>query len=218
MDSKFDFKKLEGNIYKKWEDSGSFSPELDKDKKPYTIIMPPPNAYDKLHIGHALFVTLEDIMVRYHRLKGEPTLWLPGADHAGIASQIFYGKKIRKERDITRHDLGREKFNKELMEHVLEQRGTMEDQLRAMGASCDWTRSKFTLDEDVSKAVVHTFKKMYDEGLIYRDRRVINWSPKSQTGLSDLEVVHKEVEGELTSIKYPINIPTNQKTKLINFS
>lgn len=204
MESKFNFKQLEKNIYQNWEKSGAFSPRIDKKKKPYTIIMPPPNAYDKLHIGHALFVTLEDIMVRYHRLLGEPTLWLPGADHAGIAGQMFYEKKIKKEQDVSRHDLGREKFNTGLMKHMLEQRDVMENQLRAMGASCDWGRKKFTLDEDVSKAVIHTFKKMHDEGLIYRGKRVINWSPKSQTSLSDLEVVHKEVEGELVSIKYPI--------------
>ncbi|MBN2585064.1 valine--tRNA ligase [Patescibacteria group bacterium] len=199
----FDPKIWEQKIYQQWESSGGFKPAIDKKKRPYTIIMPPPNAYDKLHIGHALFVTLEDIMVRYHRLRGEPTLWLPGADHAATASQIFYEKKLRQE-GKSRHDLGRERFNDELMQFMLEQRNTMEDQLRRLGASCDWTRKKFTLDEDVSQAVVYTFKKMYNEGLIYRGKRVINWSPKSQTGLSDLEVVHKEVEGELTSIRYPI--------------
>lgn len=203
MDSKFDFKKLESKIYQDWEKSGAFTPKIEKGKKPYVITMPPPNAYDKLHIGHALFVTLEDIMIRYHRLKGEPTLWLPGADHAATASQIFFEQKL-KEEGRSRFELGREKFNSELMKFMLEQKEIMEDQLRSLGASCDWTRKKFTLDEDVSAAVMHTFKKMYDEGLIYRGKRVINWSPKSQTALSDLEVVHKEVEGELTSIKYPL--------------
>ena len=203
MDTKFDFKQLEEKIYQNWEKSGAFTPKIEKGKKPYTIIMPPPNAYDKLHIGHALFVTLEDIMTRYHRLKGKPTLWLPGADHAATASQIFFEQKLKKE-GKSRHDMGRDKFNAELMAYMLEQRGMMEDQLRALGASCDWTRKKFTLDEDVSAAVVYTFKKMYDEGLIYRGKRVINWSPKSQTALSDLEVIHQEVEGELTSIRYPL--------------
>ncbi|MDD5606033.1 MAG: valine--tRNA ligase [Patescibacteria group bacterium] len=203
MDSKFDFRQLESKLYQKWEKSGAFSPKIDKKKKPFCIIMPPPNAYDKLHIGHALFVTLEDIMVRYHRLLGEPTLWLPGADHAATASQIFFEQKLRGE-GRSRHDLGRDKFNAELMTWMLEQRETMEGQLKVLGASCDWTRKKFTLDEDVSRAVVYTFKRMYEEGLIYRGKRVINWSPKSQTGLSDLEVIYQEVEGELTLIKYPL--------------
>lgn len=204
MDTKFDFQKLEQDIYRKWEQSGAFTPTIQEGKKPFVVTMPPPNAYDQLHIGHALEVALQDVMVRYHRLKGEPTLWLPGADHAGLASQVFFEKKLEKEEGKSRFDLGREKFVEELAAFQNQKRKDTEAQLRKLGASCDWTRSKYTLDPDVSRAVVYTFKKMYDDGLIYRGRRVINWSPKSQTGLSDLEVVHKEVEGELVSIKYPI--------------
>jgi valyl-tRNA synthetase len=204
VDSKFDFKKLEGNIYKQWEKSGAFSPKIDKKRKPYTIIMPPPNAYDQLHIGHALEVALQDVLVRYHRLKGEPTLWLPGADHAGLASQIFFERVLQKEKGISRHDLGRTKFVEELAAFQQTKISDTQNQLKQLGASCDWNRFKYTLDEDVSRAVVHTFKKMYDDGLIYKGKRVINWSPKSQTGLSDLEVVHKEIEGQLVSIKYPV--------------
>jgi len=204
MDSKFDFKKLEEKIYQNWEKSGAFTPKIEKGKKPYTIIMPPPNAYDQLHIGHALFVTLEDIMIRYHRLKGEPTLWLPGADHAGIASQVFFEKILKKEEGKSRHDLGREEFTKRLREFVLGKRDIMENQLRRLGASCDWTRNKFTLDSDVSEAIYHTFKKMYDEGLIYRGERIINWCPRCATGLSDLEVEYQDTEGQLTYIKYPL--------------
>ncbi len=204
MDTKFDFKKLEEKIYQDWEKSGAFVPKIEKGKKPYTIIMPPPNAYDQLHIGHALFVTLEDIMIRYHRLKGEPTLWLPGADHAGIASQVFFEKILKKEENKTRYDLGREKFTERLREFVLGKRDIMENQLRRLGASCDWTRNKFTLDPDVSEAVYHTFKKMYDEGLIYQGERIINWCPRCATGLSDLEVEYQDTEGQLSYIKYPL--------------
>lgn len=216
MEKSFDFKGLEPKIYRQWEDAGAFTPKIEEGKKPYTMIMPPPNAYDKLHIGHALFVTLEDVMVRYHRLKGEPTLWLPGADHAGLGSQVFFEKLLQKERGISRFELGREKFVEELGKHMSEKRTIMEGQLRALGASCDWTRAKFTLDPDVSQAVYFTFKKMYDDGLIYRGERVINWCPKCQTGLSDIEVEHKEQPAKLYWIKYgPFALATTRpETKL----
>jgi len=204
MDKTFNFKELEPEIYRAWESAGAFTPKIEENKKPYTIIMPPPNAYDQLHIGHALFVTVEDVMIRYHRLLGEPTLWLPGADHAGLGSQVFFEKLLQKERGVSRFDLGREKFVEELGRHMSGKRVIMEGQLRALGASCDWTRSKFTLDPDVSQAVYYTFKKMYDGGLIYRGERIVNWCRKCATGLSDLEVEHKEVEGQLTYIKYPL--------------
>lgn len=200
----FKHNEVEKEIYRKWEKSGLFTPEIQLGKKPYTIIMPPPNANDQLHIGHALFVAIEDIMIRYHRMKGEATLWLPGADHAGIASQVFFEKVLKKEKNLTRHDLGREEFVKQLHEFVMQKREVMEDQLRRLGASCDWTRKKFTLDNDVSQAVIHTFKKLYDDKLIYRGERIINWCPRCATSLSDLEVGHKETEGKLTFIKYPL--------------
>ncbi|MBU1083323.1 valine--tRNA ligase, partial [Patescibacteria group bacterium] len=204
MEKQFKPGDAEAKIYERWEESGLFTPDIQPDKKPYTIIMPPPNAYDQLHIGHALFVTIEDVLVRYHRMKGEPTLWLPGADHAGIASQVFFEKILKEERQMSRFDLGKEKFIEELGEFVSRKREIMENQLRRLGASCDWTRKKFTLDPDVSEAVVHTFKKMHDEGLIYRGEKIINWCPRCATGLSDLEVEHKEKEGKLTYIKYPV--------------
>ncbi|MBU1092608.1 valine--tRNA ligase [Patescibacteria group bacterium] len=200
----FEHQKAELDIYQIWEKSGLFSPATDSKKKPYVITMPPPNAYDQLHIGHALFVAIEDIMVRYHRLKGEPTLWLPGADHAGIASQVFFEKNLKEKEGLTRHDLGREEFVKRLFEFVMNKREIMEGQLRRLGASCDWSRKKFTLDDDVSYAVRHTFKKLYDDGLLYRGERVINWCPRCATFLSDLEVDHKEKDGVLIYIKYPI--------------
>ncbi|OGB74274.1 valine--tRNA ligase [candidate division Kazan bacterium RBG_13_50_9] len=204
MDTVFKPQEAEQKIYRAWEESGLFTPNIDKNKKPYVITMPPPNAYDQLHIGHALFVTLEDIMIRYHRLRGEPTLWLPGADHAGIASQVFFEKILKKEEGKTRYDLGRAEFVKRLREFVLDKRAVMENQLKRLGASCDWTRKKFTLDPDVSEAVYHIFKKMCEEGLIYRGERIINWCPRCATGLSDLEVEHQETEGQLTYIKYPL--------------
>ncbi|MFH1088403.1 MAG: valine--tRNA ligase [Patescibacteria group bacterium] len=200
----FEHQKIEAELYAKWEQSGLFTPKIDPDKQPYTIIMPPPNAYDKLHIGHALVVAIEDIMVRYHRLKGEPTLWLPGADHAALASQIFFEKILKEEQGLTKYDLGREEFVKQLGEHINTNRELMENQLRRLGASCDWTRKKFTLDEDVSYAVRYTFKKMFDDGLLYRGERAINWCPRCETFLSDLEVDHKDSSGQLTYIKYPI--------------
>ncbi len=203
MEKVFNFKELESKLYDSWEKSGVFTPEIVVGQPPYTIIMPPPNANASLHIGHALFVTVEDIMVRYHRMKGEPTLWLPGADHAGIATQVSFEKELAKE-GKTRFDLGREKFVKQTYAFTMRNRATMENQLRALGASCDWTRKKFTLDLDVSEAVFTTFKKMYDEGLIYRGERIINWCPRCATSLSDLEVEHKETEGTLTYIKYPV--------------
>ena len=203
MEKVFNFKELESKLYDSWEKSGVFTPERVAGQPPYTIIMPPPNANASLHIGHALFVTVEDIMVRYHRMKGEPTLWLPGADHAGIATQVSFEKELAKE-GKTRFDLGREKFVKQTYAFTMRNRATMENQLRALGASCDWTRKKFTLDLDVSEAVFTTFKKMYDEGLIYRGERIINWCPRCATSLSDLEVEHKETEGTLTYIKYPV--------------
>ena len=200
----FEHQKVEPELYQKWEQSGLFTPKIDPAKQPYTIIMPPPNAYDQLHIGHTLFVAIEDIMVRYHRLKGEPTLWLPGADHAALASQIFFEKILKEEKGLTKYDLGREEFIKQLGTHINANRELMENQLRRLGASCDWTRKKFTLDEDVSYAVRYTFKKMFDDGLLYRGERAVNWCPRCETFLSDLEVDHKESQGNLVYIKYPI--------------
>lgn len=194
----------EEKIYRAWEKSGLFTPQIKPNEQPYVITMPPPNAYDQLHIGHALFVAIEDVMIRYHRMKGEPTLWLPGADHAGIASQVFFERILKKEKGLTRHDLGRKEFNKQLYEFLMQKREIVENQLRRLGASCDWTRKKFTLDTDVSQAVIYTFKKMYDEGLIYRGKRITNWCPRCATVLSDLEVEHQETEGQLTYIKYPL--------------
>lgn len=203
MDKAFNFKEREKEIYQAWEASGAFTPSVDPTRKPFTIIMPPPNANGVLHAGHALEVALQDLMVRYHRMQGEPTLWLPGVDHAGIATQITYEKVLDKQ-GKTRFDLGREEFVRQAYEFSQSNRSVIEDQMRLLGASADWTRKKFTLDPDVSEAVVFTFKKLYDDGLIYKGERIINWCPRCATGVSDLEVSHTEEEGALTYIKYPL--------------
>lgn len=195
-------------IYDKWEKNGYFKPKKDPKKKPFTIIMPPPNANGSLHIGHAVGVTLEDIMTRYHRMKGDPTLWLPGADHAGFETQVVFEKKLEKE-GRNRFELSREQLYKETLEFTLKNKDVMENQLRELGASCDWSRAKFTLDPAVIKVVYQTFKELYEDGLAYRDVRPVNWCTKHQTSLSDLEVKYEEQIDPLYYIKYgPLTLAT----------
>ncbi|MDI6603067.1 MAG: valine--tRNA ligase [Patescibacteria group bacterium] len=203
MEKTYKPQKSESKIYSLWEKGGYFTPAIDYTKLPFVIIMPPPNANGVLHIGHAVFVTLEDIMIRYHRMKKDPTLWLPGADHAGIASQVAYEEVLSKQ-GKSRFDLGREEFYKQIYDFTRRNREIMESQLKKLGASCDWTRKKFTLEPQISKAVYHTFKKMYEDGLIYRGKRIINWCPRCGTALSDLEVKYEERTTKLVFIKYPI--------------
>ncbi|MEX0622094.1 MAG: valine--tRNA ligase [Candidatus Woykebacteria bacterium] len=200
MDKVYDHKHVESKWYSFWEKKGFFSPK--KTKKYFSIILPPPNANGKLHIGHAMYV-IEDIMVRYHRARGDSTLWLPGADHAGILTQVVYERVLEK-KGKTRHELGREEFFKQTYKFTQENKKHMYTQLRAMGFSLDWSREKFTLNPDISRAVYQTFKLLYDDGLIYRGDRMINWCPRCGTVLSDLEVNHKEKEANLWYIKYPI--------------
>jgi valyl-tRNA synthetase len=196
-----------GKIEKKWYDfwlrQGYFTPKIDPDKKPFVIIMPPPNVTGELHLGHALTATLEDIMVRWHRMKGEPTLWLPGTDHAGIATQVVVEQQLAKQGQ-TKEEIGREEFIKLTWEWADKSREDIRRQHQLLGASCDWTREKFTLDEGPSKAVRTAFVCLYNKGLIYRGERMINWCPRCQTALSDLEVVHKDVMGHLYYIRYPL--------------
>jgi len=204
MDKSYDHKQHEEQTYKLWEKSGAFSPKVSKgknNKKPFTIIMPPPNANDDLHIGHARFVAIEDILTRYHRMKGEPTLWLPGADHAGIETQYVFEKKLAKE-GKSRFDYDQETLYKMIWDHVMKYRDNMENQLRALGASCDWSRSRFTLDPKIVKIVYKTFKKLYDDGLIYRGERIINYCPRCGTAFSQLEVNHVERDDEFYYINY----------------
>jgi len=201
MDKKYQPRKVEPNIYRQWERGGFFQPSDHGD--PFTIIMPPPNANGHLHVGHALFVTLEDIMIRYQRMRGRAALWLPGVDHAAIATQVSFEKELAKQ-GKTRFDLGREEFYKQAMVFTLNNKQVMEDQLRALGASCDWSREKFTLDPKLIPSVYKVFKKLYDDGLVYRGDRIVNWCPRCGTALSDLEVVYKEHQTSLWYIQYPL--------------
>lgn len=201
----YDPKSVEDKIYAVWEKSGYFSPDkLPKNhKKPFTIIMPPPNANGSLHLGHAVFTTLQDIMIRYKRMRGFKTLWLPGADHAGFETQVVYDKKLEKE-GRNRFQIPRDELHKEMLEFTLNNKKLMESQLRKLGASCDWTREKFTLDPEIIKIVYNTFEQLYKNGLAYRDTRIINWCPKHKTSLSDLEVKYIEREDSLYYIKYKL--------------
>ncbi len=200
----YDPRLVETGVYDRWDDAGYFQPRERPDREPFVIVMPPPNVTGELHIGHALFVTVEDIMTRWHRMLGDPTLWIPGADHAGIAGQWVVEKELAKE-GLTRHDLGREKFLERVWQFMNQYRGRIREQTMILGASCDWTRFAFTMDPGPSQAVRHVFKRLYDKGLIYRGERLISWCPRCQTALSDLEVVHRDEPGFLWTIAYPID-------------
>ncbi len=193
----------EPGIYERWIESGYFNPDnLPGDRsEPYTIIMPPPNANGSLHVGHALFVTLQDLLIRYKRMRGYKTLWLPGADHAGFETQLVYEKKLEKE-GRSRFKMDREEFYKETLAFTMENKKFMEGQLRQLGASCDWSRLKFTLDPEIVSTVYGTFKQLYDDGLAYRGARPVNWSTKYQTSLSDLETKTVERKDPLYYLKY----------------
>lgn len=203
MDKTYKPQESESRIYKMWEKEGHFTPSIKPSKQPFVIIMPPPNANGVLHIGHATFVTIEDILIRYHRMKGDPALWLPGTDHAGIMTQVVYEKELAKQ-GKTRFDLGRDEFYRQVYEFSMRNREKMKDQLRKLGASCDWSRERFTLEPDISESVYRTFKRMYDNGLIYRGERVINWCTRCGTALSDLEVKYEDRQSKLIFINYPI--------------
>jgi len=199
----YDPKETEKRIYKIWEDSDFFNPDKlpGKRKENFTVIMPPPNANGSLHVGHAVFVSIEDLIIRYQRMCGKKTLWLPGADHAGFETQTVYEKKLEKE-GRTRFGMDPNKLRDEIMTFTLENKSFMENQLRELGASCDWSREKFTLDEDVVKIVHDTFKKLHNDGLVYRGQRSINWCTKHQTSLSELETISEERIDPLYYMKY----------------
>jgi valyl-tRNA synthetase len=205
---RYDPQKIEGEIYTLWEKFGYFNPDKlpktssgDGKKKPFTVIMPPPNANGSLHIGHAVFVTLQDIMIRYWRMRGRHALWLPGADHAGFETQVVFDKKLEKE-GRNRFKIPRDKLWNEMHSFTMENKKTMEHQLRKLGASCDWSREKFTLDQDIIRETQKTFVKMYKDGLVYRKNRLVNWCVKHQTALSDLEVGHTEQKDPLYYLRY----------------
>ena len=194
---------VEDRIYKFWISKGYFTPAIDHSKRPFIIIMPPPNVTGELHLGHAITASLEDILARWHRMLGEPTLWLPGKDHAGIATQWVVEQQLARE-GTSRQEIGREKFLERVWEWVGKYGNTIDEQHKRLGASCDWSRLSFTLDPGPSKAVRTTFVKLYSKGLIYRGERTINWCPRCSTALSDLEVEHQELEGGLYYIRYPL--------------
>ncbi|MBI3930905.1 MAG: valine--tRNA ligase [Chloroflexi bacterium] len=192
---------VEQKWYQFWLEKDYFKPRIDREKKPFVIIMPPPNVTGELHVGHALTATLEDIMIRWHRMKGEPTLWLPGVDHAGIATQVVL-ERLLAEEGIDRHQLGRDQFMQRIAQWAENCRQTIARQHQRLGVSCDWSRERFTLDEAPSRAVRTAFVRLYDKGLIYRGERIINWCPRCATALSDLETDHKELTGHLYYVRY----------------
>jgi len=196
-------KEVESRIYAEWEKSGGFASDVNSNQAPYTIMMPPPNVTGSLHMGHALTFTLQDILIRWNRASGRDALWQPGMDHAGIATQMVVERKLEAQ-GIKRADLGREKFLEKIWEWKAESGGTINSQLRRLGASPDWPRERFTMDEGLNKAVRKVFVELHRQGLIYRDKRLVNWDPKFHTAISDLEVEQKEVKGNLWHLRYPI--------------
>ena len=200
----YDPQQVEGRIYQLWMDHDCFRAEPDPDKKPFSIVMPPPNVTGQLHMGHAMDATLQDILTRFKRMQGYSALWLPGTDHAGIATQIKVEEDLRVNEGLTRYDLGREKFLKRVWQWKEKYGNRIVEQQKKMGASCDWSRSRFTMDEGCSRAVRETFCELYDKGLIYKGSRIINWCPHCLTALSDAEVEYVDKPGYLWHIRYPL--------------
>jgi valyl-tRNA synthetase len=206
MEKTFDPRSIESRIRQTWEDAQAFRagrPERAK-AAPYSIVIPPPNVTGSLHMGHALNNTLQDILVRYHRMKGEDVLWQPGTDHAGIATQMVVERQLMERQEPGRREIGREKFLERVWEWKAESGGKIVEQLKRLGASCDWSRERFTLDEGLSRAVVKVFVQLYRDGLLYKDKRLVNWDPVLHTAISDLEVLQQEVKGHLWRFKYPV--------------
>ena len=200
---KFNPKDFEDKLYEEWEKKGNFKPSGDKSKEPYCIMMPPPNVTGKLHMGHALDDTIQDVLIRYKRMRGYNTLWLPGTDHASISTEMKVVQKLAKE-GKTKQDLGREKFLEEAWDWTHEYGGIIQSQQRKLGCSCDWERSRFTLDEGMSDAVLEQFIRLYNKGLIYKGTKMINWCPFCHTSISDAEVEFEEEVSHLWHIRYQI--------------
>jgi valyl-tRNA synthetase len=203
LSTTYDPKQFEERIYEDWQEKGYFTPKVDKDKKPYTIVMPPPNITGKLHLGHALDNTLQDILIRVKRMQGYSTLWLPGEDHASIATEVKVENELLKQ-GLKKKEMGREAFLEKVWDWTDEYRERIRQQLKKMGCSADFTREAFTMDENLNNAVKHVFVKLYNEGLIYQGNRITNWCPKCQTALSDAEIEYSEQEGSFWHIKYPV--------------
>jgi valyl-tRNA synthetase len=204
LDKTFDPATSEQKLYDEWEKSGAFTPKQDEGAEPYCIVIPPPNVTGSLHMGHALNNTLQDVLIRFERMRGKSVLWQVGMDHAGIATQMVVERKLAEDGNQGRRELGREAFVKKIWDWKAQSGGTITKQLRRLGASCDWTRERFTLDEGLSAAVRKVFVQLYKEGLIYRAKRMVNWDPHFQTAISDLEVENREVNGHFWHFKYPL--------------
>ena len=209
LDKSYNPKNFEEKIYEKWENDGDFKPDMKSDKDAFAIVIPPPNVTGVLHMGHALDNTLQDILIRYNRMLGKKVLWQPGTDHAGIATQMIVERNLAKE-GLTRHDLGREKFIETVWEWKKQSGGTICRQLRRLGASCDWSRERFTMDEGLSRAVRKIFVSLYKDGLIYKAKKLVNWDPKLETAVSDLEVIPTETLGKMYYYKYPLEDNPNE--------
>ena len=212
MDKSYEPHALESHWYARWEAGGHFRADpAQSAEPPYCIMIPPPNVTGTLHMGHAFQDTLMDVLTRYHRMRGAPTLWQPGTDHAGIATQMVVERQLAAQ-GLSRHDLGREAFLERVWQWKAESGNTISRQLRRMGASADWSRERFTMDAGLSAAVTEVFVRLYEEGLIYRGQRLVNWDPVLHTAISDLEVVSEEEEGSLWHIRYPIADAAGQPT------
>ncbi len=203
MEKVYQPQQIEGRIYEKWEKSGAFKPVMHPGKKPFTIVMPPPNITGQLHVGHALDEMPQDVLIRYHRMKGDPTLWVPGTDHAAIATEVKVVEALAKE-GLSKKELGREKFLERTWEWKKEYGGRIVKQLRKLGVSCDWSRERFTMDDGLSKAVRETFVRLYEKGLVYQGWRMINWCPCCKTSISDAEVEYEEKNGSFWHLLYPV--------------
>ena len=208
LEKTFDPKAVEPRLYTAWEASGAFSPDKvlakNPDAEPFCMVIPPPNVTGSLHVGHALNDTLQDVLARFHRMRGKAVLWLPGTDHAGIATQMMVERELSKEGNVGRRDMGREAFVERVWKWKADSGGTIVRQMRRLGCSCDWGRERFTLDEGLSQAVRKVFVQLYKEGLIYRDKRLVNWHPELQTAISDLEVENVETKGSMWRFRYPL--------------
>ena len=200
---KYEPKEFEEKLYETWEKKGYFKPSKEEGKKPFTIMMPPPNVTGKLHMGHALDDTIQDILIRFKRMQGYKTLWLPGTDHASISTEMKVVEKLKKQ-GIKKEELGREEFIKEAWAWTKEYGGTIQQQQRKLGCSCDWERNRFTLDDGMSNAVLEQFVKLYEKGLIYKGKRMVNWCTSCNTSISDAEVEYKEEPSKLWHIRYQI--------------
>ena len=206
IEKTYDAAAIEPRIAERWEEAEAFRAGAGaaEDAEAFSIVIPPPNVTGSLHMGHALNDTLQDVLVRFERMRGKKVLWQPGLDHAGIATQMVVERQLAERKEPGRRDMGRDAFIERVWQWKGESGGAILGQLRRLGASCDWSRERFTMDEGLSKAVLHVFVELYRKGLIYKDKRLVNWDPKLLTAISDLEVEQKEVKGHLWHFRYPL--------------